>query len=149
METKSTAADKLAERIAGYQRIHDWMLAHPEIEFCSVSVFDQKVSAQISGYGEGALDRFTAAARALKDGAPFGSVRKDLTETLYSVARDFGAVTLSIYTSRSAVCEAVVVGKETVRVPDPKAPTVEIERDIVEWQCSPMLSITDDEQVPA
>ena len=149
METKSTAADTLAERIAGYQRIHDWMLAHPEIEFCSVSVFDKTINAQINGYGEGALDRFGAAVRALKDGAPFGSVRKRMTDNLYSVDRDFGGMTLSVFTGRNAVCERVVVGKERVHVPDPKAPTVEIERDVVEWKCSPVLSLTDDEQAPA
>lgn len=48
-------------------------------------------------------------------------------------------VVVELVTWREQVCEAVVVGKETVEVPDPDAPKVEIERDVIEWRCAPIL----------
>ena len=82
--------------------------------------------------------------RAMKDGAPLGAVTKsvatDQDSTLF-VERSFGGqVTLQYQASRSEVCERVVVGTETVHVSDPEARMVEVERDVIEWRCSPILT---------
>lgn len=66
----------------------------------------------------------------------------DLGSTL-TVRRDFGArVYLDLNAKRDQVCEAVVVGTETVEIPDPDVvvPTVTVERPVVEWKCSPILT---------
>lgn len=63
--------------------------------------------------------------------------------SLLTVRRDFGAgVLLDLNAERDEVCEAVVVGTETVEIPDPDVvvPTITVERDLVEWKCSPILT---------
>lgn len=53
------------------------------------------------------------------------------------VTRSFGPLNVGIAGVR--VCERVVVGTETVEIPDPNAPKVTVEQDIVEWKCPPVL----------
>lgn len=145
MNTDSTSVGKLADHIAGMETVKEWMESHPEIEFYSVSVnATGKVDAQIGYKGN-----FAAAVRALKEGAPLGTVTKEISASLYSVERDFGHVKLCIYTGRALVCESRVVGTERVRVPDPDAPMVEVERDLIEWECSPILSTAEHRSSPA
>ena len=48
-------------------------------------------------------------------------------------------VVYTLYQARERVCEAVVVGTETVEVPDPEAPKVTVERDVIEWRCPDTL----------
>lgn len=57
-----------------------------------------------------------------------------------------GMEAFSIFTPRKAVCEARVVGTEEVEVPDFTAvPTKKVQRDVIEWDCHPLLeSIGDD-----
>lgn len=60
----------------------------------------------------------------------------------FGMIRDFGGgVTVYVYAPREVVCEAVVVGTETVEIPDPDAdvPMVTVEQDVIEWQCAPSL----------
>lgn len=53
-------------------------------------------------------------------------------------------IKVSVNADRDAVCERVVVGTETVEVPDPDAlaavPTIVEERELVEWRCRPVLA---------
>lgn len=65
----------------------------------------------------------------------------------FGMDRDLGGgVRIHVYAPRGAVCERVVVGTEKVLVPDPDAPKVEREREIVEWRCDPILaSMAEDE----
>lgn len=49
---------------------------------------------------------------------------------------------LSLSVPREQVCDRIVVGTETVEVPDPDAPLVQVERDVVEWRCRPILETT-------
>ena len=60
----------------------------------------------------------------------------------FEIARKFGPVKLQVVTQRNEVCERKVVGIETVEVPDPDAPLVTVEREVVEWDCKPILSVT-------
>lgn len=57
----------------------------------------------------------------------------------------FGAVEAMALVSKATVCERVVVGTETIEVPDPTfippgAPMVERVVDKVEWRCRPLLA---------
>jgi hypothetical protein len=62
----------------------------------------------------------------------------------FELVRDFGdAVSLKIVAPRSTVCERRVVGTETVEVPDPDAPTITVEREVVEWTCGSVLAKAD------
>ena len=49
-----------------------------------------------------------------------------------------------ISVAREKVCEAKVVGKKVVKKRDPEAlkavPMIEVEEDIVEWECTPLLA---------
>jgi hypothetical protein len=85
----------------------------------------------------------TDAVRALTDGARIGEVDKKVggDETIMFVERHFaGGVRLSYQAQRDEVCTRRVVGTETVEVPDPAAPKVTVEREIVEWDCEPILA---------
>lgn len=63
---------------------------------------------------------------------------------LLKIQRSFGPIKLGVFARRDEVCEKVVVGTETVAIPDPVAlaavPTVEVEREVVEWKCRPLLA---------
>ena len=141
-EPNVTPSEQIDEFIVGLTAIRDWMDNHPEIVFAVTSVRGGGVDAQIASYGAGAPERFAAATRALMEGAPLGSIHKDMRaeSSLATVRRDFGATYLDIYTHRAAVCEKVVVGTETVAVPDPAAPLINVEREIIRWDCSPILA---------
>lgn len=49
-------------------------------------------------------------------------------------------VRVGVTTYRETVCEKRVVGTEKILVPDPSAPLVEVEHEIVEWDCKPVLA---------
>lgn len=79
--------------------------------------------------------------RKLTAGAALGEIRKVNDDGYARVFRRFGShVELEVWAPRSAVCERVVVGTETVEIPDPDAPKVTVEREVVEWRCSPLLA---------
>lgn len=77
-----------------------------------------------------------------------GSRSKRATDGLYEVTRDFGPyVVLRLIASREEVCEAVVVGTETVIEDEIIEPAVtrrvERQRDKIEWRCAPVLAERD------
>lgn len=75
-------------------------------------------------------------------------VTKDYSGKYADVSVAFGPVTVSGYLPREEVCDRVVIGTEKVieKGPDPEAvaalPVVEreVEREIVEWRCRPLLA---------
>lgn len=80
-------------------------------------------------------EAFAALVSALGD----SRVKRGVGEFM-EVRRDFGAdVIIEVNCRRELVCEATVVGRETVEVPDPAAPKITVERDVIEWKCSPIL----------
>jgi hypothetical protein len=118
----------------------DWLDLHPDL-----NVRANKWSTGTFGIHD--RNDFPATVRALTKGAPLGTITKheqgDNGDTL-RVDRDFGAgIKVSVYADRDEVCTARVVGTETVQVPDPDAPMVEVERDLIEWDCAPILSAVD------
>lgn len=69
-----------------------------------------------------------------------GARKKEADETYLTVVRELaGRVAVKICGRRNEVCERVVVGTETVEVPDPDAPKITVEREVVEWKCAPVL----------
>lgn len=77
-------------------------------------------------------------------GMEWGPGRKSTAgtgDTLMRVTYEHpGGWTINVFVERDAVCEAVVVGRETVQVPDPEAPLVEVTRDVIEWRCGSILA---------
>lgn len=62
----------------------------------------------------------------------------------FSLVKQFSpTVDFKIHGTRQTVCEAIVVGTETVEVPDyenrPPIPTKTVERPIIEYRCPPSL----------
>lgn len=132
-----TTADNMRQivdemRDAGH-RAADWMDAHPD-----------RVSMANYGtmwiFADGA-DDFAVKVRELKDGAKIGEMAKKADDRYQDVIRDFGAgIKIAVAVTRSEVCEAVVVGQETVEEADPEAPKITVTRDIIEWKCAPILA---------
>lgn len=137
----STPLHKLQEHIASLAPVMQWLGQHPELDDLTMSFpLADRFSMYVPGFEDDSAERFATAVRALKDGAPIGTVRRTDDDNHTRFSRDFGAVTVSIYTYRDAVCERIVVGTETVEVPDPNAPTISVERDVVRWECRPVLA---------
>ncbi len=94
-------------------------------------------------------EELAVVARALAAGAPIGSVRKDMNGYYYggpehvNIVRDFGTAQIVAWAARENVCTREVVGTETVNVPDPaeleRVPLIQVEVDVVEWRCAPIL----------
>ena len=82
----------------------------------------------------------------------FGTAQKRADSGTMSLVKTFsgdkdatygkGIVRLSISTSRSNVCTRKVIGTEMVEVTDYSIPQPKkmVEREIVEWECSPLLA---------
>lgn len=64
-----------------------------------------------------------------------GSWAKQVTDTTFFLDGKLGLSHIRLYTARDAVCERVVTGTEIKLVPDPDAPKIEKEVEIVEWIC--------------
>jgi hypothetical protein len=140
----AVALDQLAERSASLRALADFidehraflaslpsevfLTEHPntvELAFLLVGDGQRALAEQIIRYFGGRWDKDDA-------GPYFRFVRQPRGEE--------GQVALRVVADREAVCERVVVGTETVQVPDPDAPLVAVEREVVEWSCQPVLS---------
>lgn len=65
---------------------------------------------------------------------------KESDESYTSIIRQFGPVTVDVFGGHEQVCEAKVVGTETVEIPAVEASPARTEtRDIIEWVCPPVL----------
>lgn len=64
-----------------------------------------------------------------------GTCTKEYTESVLTLARDFGGIRLRFLFWRTAVCDRRVVG--TVEVPEQVTPAYT--REIVEWDCHSLL----------
>jgi hypothetical protein len=73
----------------------------------------------------------------------FGACEKEPWNETFSVVKQFGGTNAVLYklsTSREGVCTKKVVGTETVEVVDySHVPKKQIQRDVVEWECDPIL----------
>ncbi len=119
--------------VSGLREMADWYEAHPNIPTPKdFSVYEFKSENK---------------AAAQKVARALGTFDKKLDDTFLKLQRDFGGISLRFVFYRKLVCQRRVVGTKTVteRVPDPEAappPMVEVtkEREIVEWDCPPLLA---------
>lgn len=101
---------------------------------------------------------FTFKSNAYRDAEQYAAMVSELGGKREKVERDYSAnggaayldtvralsplVAIGVTTFRETVCERRVVGTEKVMVPDPTAPAaplVEVEREVYEWDCKPVL----------
>lgn len=120
----------------GLEQLAAWYRDHPEVALPQTGRSDiYQFKVQAPGYGEEEAAALAAFARALP-----GRVDKSFTDGLVYVSGRVGGLRIEAYGSRSSVCERVVVGTETVEVPDPNAPKVTVEQEVVEWRCGSLLA---------
>lgn len=122
--------DERAEFARGLRELADFIEAHPDRPVPP----DIYAAVHISD-----TDELRAAVRAI------GSADKEYSGDFFTAVRHFpGGIRYGVQAYREQVCERVVVGTETVEVPDPEAlaavPRVTQEREIVEWRCEPVLA---------
>lgn len=138
-----TTDEKRAAWTAGLRDLADWLDAHPEMDLPYINEeYPPSLSLGIHPWHESderpQAERFAAAVSAL------GGRREKAGDDEYMrVHRDFGPVRVQVWTMRDEVCEAVVVGTETVEVQRVVQPavteTVTEEREVIEWRCTPVL----------
>jgi len=129
----TTGFDDIDATIAGLQALAAWRTAHPEVS--GEHMGDTFVIHRAKDHAP--------IVRAITDGARLGEVEKYEVsggKTLHITRTFAGDVKLVYATDREEVCTRRVVGTETVEVPDPDAPLVAIEREVVEWDCAPLLA---------
>ena len=67
----------------------------------------------------------------------------DGSDEFFRLTRRVGPHRLAIFIERENVCERVVIGTETVEIPDPDlvadVPLVTVEQDVVRWVCPESL----------
>lgn len=73
-----------------------------------------------------------------------GHREKDIGDGFAGLKGAIDGVRINALVPREQVCTRRVVGTETVEVPDPAAlaavPKVAVEREVVEWDCHPILA---------
>jgi hypothetical protein len=131
--------------VEGLRTLADLIEANPELsEYFRYSDAFRKIMLPVSHYDDprAAMAEWARAGKA--SGHP---VTKDYNGQWGSVTVTLSdAVKIWAYAEREKVCTRIVTGTETVTVtvPDPDVivPTVEVEqtREIVEWQCLPLLA---------
>lgn len=128
----ATLACEISAITVALAELQSWSDAHPDMAIHRCANFTTWIMDTSST---------TDAVRAMKDGADRLTKETSADGRTLFVQRDFGAgVELQHQAVRDEVCTARVVGTETVTVPDPEAPLVEVERDIIEWDCGPLLA---------
>lgn len=114
----------------GLRQIADFLEAHPEIDL---------PEARLTNYS---LDKSKAplVARAM------GKAEKVWADTLFTLRRNFGEITLEYHGLRSNICERVIVGKTHVpevhvpaRIAEEAHTVPAHEEPVYEWRCSPVL----------
>jgi hypothetical protein len=131
-----------AEIAAGFRLLADLIEATP-----NVAVAYPRVNVWCAAWDhDAAREQWREIARAAaRMGLP---VRKEYSDTVATLEVPLAGITARALANREYVCDRVKVGTELVEelVPDPDAPlvtipdprvvkTVEVERDVFEWQC--------------
>lgn len=132
-------ADQLADSL---RRVATMIADHPE----AVNLWDRWLGylyfyASEEGEIRQFIDSVKGVARQSIGGDP--GVRKSFSPSYACVHGVIGVIQMQVATARDNVCERRVVGTELVteEVPDPNAPLIvrEVSREIVEWDCKPLL----------
>lgn len=136
--TQPAGRQEVTDLRVGLDQLEAWMDLHPEIPLQRVGATWVVSDLRLPEGFDPAL-----VVRAVKDGAAIGAVSKiesPAVENVLFIERRFhGGVKLSYQAQRDQICERVVTGVEVVEVPDPDAPLVKVEREVVEWRCAPIL----------
>jgi hypothetical protein len=128
MGTRTTAT----ELSAALRSVADFVEANPDLDWSYVNADVTAITLRPEGI---------AAAAAVPGGWEKKAYDNPRTGTgNFEIRREFGPVLFKIIAPREEVCERKVVGVETVEVPDPDAPKVVVEREVVEWECRPLLT---------
>lgn len=122
-----------AAYIDGLRQVADFLDQHPDVPVTAHESFMQLVPS----YTDDAAAVFARAVKAL---ASAGRVEKNDSGSYFTCTVMVGGHELSVFTDRTVVCERVVVGTEIVEIPDPAAPKITVEQEIVEWRCGSILA---------
>jgi len=118
----------------GLRQIADFLEAHLELDLPEPT---------LTNYGVHSKEMAASVVRSMSRG---GRCDKEYTDSLVTLSRKFGPITLQYLGTRSNVCKQVAVGKRVVPeqyiAPKPatEAYTVpEHEETVYEWRCEPLL----------
>jgi|SRR5215831_19492228 len=125
------------EIIAGLREMADWLEATPEAPVSSWM-------APMVWCPSPSKESLVALAKAA------GGISKKYQNNTFELRKDFaGGVFYLADTRRENVCTKRVVGTKKVEVQDPQllaeVPKIEVDEDIVEWDCHPLLQQTTNE----
>lgn len=121
----------------GLEQLAAWLREHPEVPLpLTGSSGTHAVKIAMPGQGEDEAAALAAFARALP-----GRADKSFSDSgLIYVSGRVGGLSVEAYAWRESVCERVVIGTETVEVPDPDAPKITQTVDKVEWRCGSLFA---------
>lgn len=146
----NTEQETRAEFVKGLRDVAAWIEANPQVPLPSPAQngVPLRISVPVLSWRDGVGDIDVPAAFAEAVKALGGTREKDAGDHYMKVTRAFGpGLELYVWTTRDEVCEAVVVGTETVEVEKVITPavteTVTEERDVIEWRCAPVLAIAE------
>ena len=133
--TEAMTATKRSQLVSGLREAAAWFEAHPEVPIPASALH---ITLYDLGGDEAELETLKTIARAM------GAATKDYEDDFFKLSCTFAdAVTVTAVAWRENVCQRIVVGTETVieqRPPDGvEMVDVEVEREIVEWDCPPSL----------
>jgi len=128
METKALSELRIAERayIDGLRAFADFLEKKPDL--IPISKFNPYILCDTA-------EEFALFVRKL------GRGEKQANDTAMRVNRMFGPHMLTIYISREQVCTKVKVGTRKVLKEVPTYTTQEVEEDVYEYECKPVLSL--------
>ena len=131
----TNASNGRSQLVSGLREAAAWFEDHTEVPIPADNI---DLSLYNLGGDESELETLRTIAQAM------GTATKDYSDKFFRLSHTFAdAVTVTAVAWRENVCQRVVVGTETVieqRPPDGvEMVDVEIEREIVEWDCPPSL----------
>jgi hypothetical protein len=133
MESNDERRLKLA---ADLRKFADWLDETPEVLLDSWST-----GVWVNFYGATRQDVLALARTS-------GKFRKDYSGNHMQLIKEIGYVTYTMSLPRDEICTSRVIGTRTRTVRDPEGykniPMVEVEEDIVEWDCHPLLQDSED-----
>lgn len=126
------------------KELRAWVIANPGIVgwFYGLTFTIDVSPYNSSSYERLSLSEIADRVKAMAKGRPIGTVRKNTYGTVieYVLKMGNGHARVEMNVPRDDVCVSRVVGQEEYQVPDPNAPKVTRTRDIVEWDCLPLLA---------
>lgn len=116
--------------VAGLRACADWLEANPAAPLPydpKLQIFSVNTKAEVA-----ALARH------------MGQCEKMADESMFRVVKWFGPFRVEGVAYREQICERIVVGTQTVAVPEVKAQPARIEvREVVEWKCGSLMASVD------